>query len=85
MVYYYGSKMKTWQIVLYWLLGIFAVYLAFEIIRKILGGSLRFEELVIGLLIANLGYVIALHSKVSEASSKLSGHLGWHKGKDEHQ
>ncbi len=74
--------MKTWQNVLYWLLGIFAVYLIIELVRKILGGSLGFEELITGLLIANLGFVIALHTKISAVDSKLSGHLGWHKGKE---
>lgn len=49
-------------------------YLVFEIIRKILGGSWGFEELVVGLLLANLGYSFYINSK-------LSGHLGWHKGK----
>lgn len=63
------------------LLGIFVVYLIFEIIRKILGGSLGFEELVIGLLVTNLGYSFALHSKFSSLNAKLSEHLGWHKGK----
>ena len=74
--------MKKWQKILYWILGIFTLYLIFEVIRKIFGGSLGLQELVIGLLIANLGYVISLHSKVSEVDSKLSGHLGWHKGID---
>ena len=61
--------------ILYWLLILFIIYLIIEIIRNLLGGSLGFEELVIGLLIANLGYSFYI-------SSKLSGHIGWHKGKD---
>ena len=60
---------------LYWLLILFIIYLIIEIIRNLLGGSLGFEELVIGLLIANLGYSFYINSK-------LSGHIGWHKGKD---
>ncbi len=63
-----------WHKLFYWFLTAFAIYLIFEIARKLLGGSLGFEELVIGLLIANLGYTFALHAKVSE-------HIGWHKGK----
>lgn len=77
--------MKTWMKIFYWLLGIFTIYLIIEIIRKILGGSLGFEEIVAGLLVANLGYVIALHTKISEVDSKLSEHLGWHKGKENNQ
>jgi len=67
--------------ILYWIFVIFLAYLIFELIRKILGGSLGFEELVVGLLIANLGYIIGLHNKISKVDSKLSEHLGWHKGK----
>ena len=74
--------MKLLMKIFYWLLGIFTIYLIIEIIRKILGGSLGFEELIMGLLIANLGYIIGLHNKISKVDSKLSGHLGWHKEKD---
>ena len=63
------------------LLGLFVIYLTVEIIRKILGGSLGFEELVIGLLVTNLGYSFGLHAKFSSLNAKLSEHLGWHKGK----
>ena len=68
-------KTKKWEIILSWLLTIFIMYLIIELLRKIFGGSLGFEELVIGLLIANLGYSFYINSK-------LSGHIGWHKGKD---
>jgi len=67
--------MKNWQKVLYWALIIFMVYLIMELLRKIFGGSLGFEELVIGLLIANLGYSFYINAKISE-------HMGWHRGKD---
>ena len=66
---------------LYWLLIIFIIYLIIEIIRNILGGSLGFEELVIGLLIANLGYTFYLNGSINKVDSKISGHIGWHKGK----
>ena len=59
----------------YWLLGIFILFLIFIILQKIFGGSLGFEEIVVGLLIANLGYSFYINSKLAE-------HLGWHKGKD---
>ena len=65
----------TLEKVLYWLLILFIIYLIIELIRKLLGGSLGFEELVIGLLIANLGYSFYINSKFSE-------HLGWHQGKN---
>jgi len=75
MVCSYANKMKDLEKILYWLLIIFIVYMIIEIIRNILGGSLGFEELVVGLLIANIGYSFYINSKVSE-------HIGWHKGKE---
>lgn len=63
-----------WIKIFYWLLGIFVIFLIIVLLEKILGGSLGFEEIVIGLLIANLGYSFYINSKLSE-------HLGWHKGK----
>jgi ABC-type methionine transport system permease subunit len=69
--------------VLYWLFFLFLIYLIFELTRKILGGSLGFEELVIGLLIANLGYSFYLKGSLARIDAKISGHIGWHKGKDE--
>lgn len=64
-----------WEKAVYWFMILFIMYLIFEVVRKILGGSLGFEEIVIGLLIANLGYSFHINAKLSE-------HLGWHKGKD---
>jgi hypothetical protein len=64
---------KLWEKAVYWAILLFAVYLIFEIIRKLLGGSLGFEEIIIGLLIANIGYSFHINSKLSE-------HIGWHRG-----
>ena len=79
--------------IFYWIFVIFLIYIIIELIRKILGGSLGFEELVSVLLVANLGYTFYIHSKIlqinlstnakiSEINSKLSEHIGWHKGKE---
>lgn len=65
--------MKLWEKAVYWIILLFALYLIFEIIRKLLGGSLGFEEITIGLLIANIGYSFHINSKLSE-------HTGWHRG-----
>lgn len=73
--------------IFYWLFAIFLIYLILELIRKILGGSLGFEELVSALLVANLGYTFYMHAKIldvnsginaniSEINSKLSEHIG---------
>jgi len=70
------------QNILEWSLVLFILYLIYEIIRKLLGGSLGFEELVIGLLLANLGYAFHTHTKLAHVQAKLAEHLGWHKGKE---
>ena len=66
--------MIDWFKLFQWFLIVFTIYVIFEVIRKILGGSLGFEELVITLLVANIGYTHAMHKKLAE-------HIGWHKGR----
>jgi ABC-type methionine transport system permease subunit len=68
--------------VIYWFFFIFIAYIIFEVTRKVLGGSLGFEALVVGLLIANLGYSFYMKESINKIDSKISGHIGWHKGKD---
>ena len=62
---------KIIEIILF-LLGVF---IAYQLLKKILGGSWQTESLIIGLLIFNLGITWRLNSK-------FEGHIGWHKGKD---
>ena len=52
-----------WKKIFYWALVLFVLYLIIEIIRKIFGDSLGYEDLVIGLLVANLGYTITPYLK----------------------
>jgi positive regulator of sigma E activity len=73
---------KLIQKIIYVAFLIFLIYLIFELLRKLFGGSLGFEEIVIGLLIANLGYSFYLMKHISSVDSKISGHIGWHKGKN---
>ena len=42
------------------------LFIVYELVRKIVCGSWNFEELVLGLLIANLGYSFYINSKLSE-------------------
>ena len=84
-------KIKTiLRKILYWLFFAFLIYVAYELLRKILGYSLDFEELVTILLVANIGYsfyhshtLIKIKDSVNKIDKKLSGHIGWHKGKNE--
>ena len=66
--------MRSYKQILYWLLVIFTVYLIADLLRHLLGGSLGFEELLTGLMIANLGYSFYINSKLSE-------HVGWCRGR----
>lgn len=81
-------KIKTKKIkkifgkALYWAFFAFLVYLIFELIRIIFGGSLGFEEAVMSLLVANLGFTFYNTNLIRRMDSKLSGHIGWHKGKE---
>ena len=58
----------------------FLLYLLFELVRKLLGGSLAYEELMIALTIAHIGYSMKLGEKINRIDKKLSAHIGWHKG-----
>jgi len=73
---------KIIEKVTYWIFFLFLIYMIYELMRKLFGGSLGFETLVIGLLIANLGYSFYLKGSLNKLDSRLSGHLGWHKGKN---
>lgn len=59
--------------VLYGLYLTFLLFIVYQLIRKLLGGSWGFEEIIIALLLANIGYSFVI-------SSKLSKHLGMHEG-----
>ena len=88
------KTIEIFQKVIYGLFVLFLAYLIFELIRKILGGSLGFEELVIALLVANLGYVFHLKESqnknslnikesLNQTNIKIESHLAWHKGKEQ--
>jgi len=66
----------------YWVLVIFIIYLVIEVIRKIFGGSLGNEQLIIALLVANLSYSFYLKESNNKIDKKLTGHIAWHKAKD---
>ena len=74
-------KMKLEKI-LYWMFFVFLLWVIFELIKKILGGSLKFEELITTLVVINIGYSFYLTKMVGGIDKKLSGHIGWHKGRD---
>ena len=80
---YWESVAVAGQIIAYILAGILIV----QIIRAILGGTWRIEEIILALLVFNLtitfgmlGYLSSVNSKISSINSKVERHLGWHKG-----
>lgn len=75
-------KIHKFRRMIYWIFVVFLGYLILELVRKLFGGSLGFEDLVIGLLIANLGYSFFLRESITKVDSKISGHIGWHKGQE---
>jgi len=80
--------------ILYWTFFIFLLYVIFELIRKIIGGSLMFEELITTFIVINIGYSFylsrhlarnmgSIKDSIHHIDKKISGHIEWHKGKDE--
>lgn len=59
----------NWLDILLILLGLF---IAYQILKAIFGGSWETESIIISLLIFNLGLTYRL-------SMKLEGHINWHK------
>ncbi len=63
--------MKTKTLILSTLV-LFAVYVLYQILRKLLGGSWSIEEIILALVVVNLGWTGYLQKDFSQ-------HLGEHK------
>ncbi|MFH1072296.1 MAG: hypothetical protein V1743_02605 [Nanoarchaeota archaeon] len=59
----------------YWLFLLFMVYLIYEIVRYLLGGSLGFEELMVGLLITNIGYSFYLRGALGKVEKNVDSSI----------
>ena len=57
------------------LLILFGLFIAYQLIRAIIGGSWQTEGLIIAMLMFNLGLLWKLYMK-------FEGHIGWHKAMD---
>ena len=62
----------NWLDILLILLGLFIIY---QLVKKLFGGSWQTESIIISLLIFNLGLTWRLNMK-------FEGHMGWHKAID---
>lgn len=59
------------------LLVLFGLFIAYQVLRAIFGGSWQTESIIIALLIFNLGLTYRLNMK-------FDGHINWHKLKDKY-
>lgn len=72
-----------------WLATIFGIYVAYQIVKILLGGSWGVEDAILALVVLNItitfgmfSSLISLNNKLSKLDGKLHGHLEWHKGRD---
>ena len=61
------------------ILGLFIIY---QLIRAILGGSWQTEALIIALVILNLGATWKLGADIMKLNIKFDSHINYHKRKD---
>ena len=68
---------------------IFALIVAYQILRAIFGGTWDTQDIVIALMILNLtatftivGYIIYLHTRISNVNMKLERYIGQQEGKN---
>lgn len=73
------NKKINWIDILLILLGLF---IAYQLLCMIFGGSWQSEALVIALLVFNLGLAWKLNASIWKLSSKFEGHMSWHKARD---
>ena len=65
------------------LLILFGLFIAYQLLKKIIGGSWQTESLIIALLVFNLGIVWKMNNSLWKLNSKFDRHIIRHKFKDE--
>ena len=65
------------------LLILFGLFIAYQLLRKILGGSWQTESLIIALLVFNLGIIWKMNTNFWKLNLKFDRHITWHKFKYE--
>jgi hypothetical protein len=71
------NKVKINWFDIIWIL--FGLFIAYQLIRAILGGSWETEGLIIALLVFNLGLTWKLTINILKLNMKFDGHIDWHK------
>ena len=64
------------------LLVLFGLFLAYQLLLAIFGGSWQSEALIIGLLFFNLGLTWKLGSSLMKLNFKFDNHISWHKARN---
>jgi len=64
------------------ILTLLGLFIAYQLLKVILGGSWQSESIIIAFLVFNLGLSWKINSNIWKVKTKLEGHMGWHKGKD---
>ncbi len=62
-----------------WALILFGIFLAYQIIRNLLGGSWGVDELSLGALLAVAGILWKMSIEFTRMNMKFDGHISWHK------
>lgn len=62
-----------------WILILFGLFIIYQLMGKIFGGSWQTEGLIISLLIFNIGVVWRLSMNIVKLNMKFEGHMRWHK------
>lgn len=65
------------------LLILFGLFIAYQLVLKILGRSWQTEAMIIALLIFNIGLTWKLSLNFIKLDMKFNRHIAWHKAKDE--
>ena len=61
------------------ILIIFGLFIAYQLLRVILGGSWQFESLIIAFLVFNFGILWKINNNLWRLDSKFVRHIDWHK------
>jgi len=61
---------------------LFGLFIAYQLLRAIVGGSWESESLIIAFLVFNLGLIWKISMNLMKLNMKFDGHIGWHRGRD---
>lgn len=72
---------KVAQIIAY----ILGVIIIIQLLKSIFGGTWAIEDVILALVILNLTVTFGMVGYLISLSNKITGHIEWHKGRDQHE